>query len=188
MINILHIFNFGTLFYIVYLFIKFMIQSIHNKTDLMGNPPINRFFFIIGKSANFTCWGIFIYKSAKALFIPYHPSIALLVTSSVALMLSAVLIYISFKHLGSLNKFGLSTEKTAIVDTGIYSISRNPMYAGFYLLNISSALFFPVPVNIFLCVTGIILHHFIVLGEEKFMDKTFGPDWAHYKEKVRRYL
>lgn len=188
MVKILQFVDLFLVLFIIYLFAEFVINSLAKKIDMMGNPPINRFLFIIGKAANFSCWGIFIFMLIRSLFVRNHQPIALLVLSSISLIISAIMIFLSFRHLGDMNKFGLPSEKTSIVDTGVYSVSRNPMYAGFYLLNIASALFYPHPANIVLAATGIVIHHFIVLGEEKFMESAFGQEWPRYRGKVRRYF
>ena len=35
---------------------------------------------------------------------------------------------------------------------------------------------------------SIIIYHFIILGEEKFLESRFGKDYIEYKQKVRRYI
>jgi protein-S-isoprenylcysteine O-methyltransferase Ste14 len=51
--------------------------------------------------------------------------------------------------------------------------------AFFYTLNLFVLLF---------SILGIAIHHYIVLNEEKFLEKEFGNEYQEYKNRVRRYL
>lgn len=84
---------------------------------------------------------------------------------------------------------GYSDEQnTDLVTTGIYKYSRNPAFLGFDLLYIGCALAFPNPVIIAITVAAVVLFHFQILGEEKFLTDTFGQEYLNYKAKTMRYL
>ena len=80
-------------------------------------------------------------------------------------------------------------DKTDLVTTGIYSISRNPAFLGFDLMYIGILCTF---FNWFLCfATSIVLVFFhlqIVNVEEDFLLEAFGQEYIGYKKKVCRYL
>ena len=80
-------------------------------------------------------------------------------------------------------------DKTSLVTTGIYSISRNPAFLGFDLMYIGILFTF---FNWFLCfATGFVLAFFhlqIVNVEEDFLIEAFGEEYLQYKAKVCRYL
>ena len=80
-------------------------------------------------------------------------------------------------------------EKTDLVTTGIYSISRNPAFLGFDLMYIGILLSF---FNWILCVaTGaalVLFHLQIVNVEEDFLLQAFGEDYLKYKKEVCRYI
>ena len=80
-------------------------------------------------------------------------------------------------------------EKTNLVTTGIYSISRNPAFLGFDLMYIGILFSF---FNWYLCfATGFALVFFhlqIVNVEENFLFEVFGEEYLEYKKKVNRYL
>lgn len=80
-------------------------------------------------------------------------------------------------------------EKTSLVTTGIYSISRNPAFLGFDLMYIGILFSF---FNWFLCyATGfavLFFHLQIVNVEEDFLIEAFGNEYLQYKSKVCRYL
>ena len=80
-------------------------------------------------------------------------------------------------------------EKTNLVTTGIYSISRNPAFLGFDLMYIGILFSF---FNWFLYfATGfavVFFHLQIVNVEEDFLIEAFGNEYLQYKSKVCRYL
>ena len=80
-------------------------------------------------------------------------------------------------------------EKTTLVTSGIYSISRNPAFLGFDLMYIGILFSF---FNPYLCIaTGIavtLFHLQIVNVEEDFLKDTFGEEYLNYTRKVCRYI
>ena len=80
-------------------------------------------------------------------------------------------------------------EKTNLVTTGIYSISRNPAFLGFDLMYIGILFSF---FNWILCfATGfavVFFHLQVVNVEEDFLIEAFGNEYLQYKSKVCRYL
>ena len=80
-------------------------------------------------------------------------------------------------------------DKTNLVTTGIYSISRNPAFLGFDLMYIGILFTF---FNWYLCsATGFVLLFFhlqIVNVEEEFLIEAFGEEYIQYRAKVCRYI
>jgi protein-S-isoprenylcysteine O-methyltransferase Ste14 len=64
----------------------------------------------------------------------------------------------------------------------------NPMYVGFNLFTISSILLNANILVLLLSLYSIMVYHFIIKGEEAFLEKRFGDEYIKYKNKVRRYL
>ncbi len=81
------------------------------------------------------------------------------------------------------------TDKTELVTTGIYQISRNPAFLGFDLVYIGILwMFFNwvlLAVSVF---AAFMLHLQIVNVEEEFLASSFGGPYVEYKKKVCRYL
>lgn len=80
-------------------------------------------------------------------------------------------------------------EKTELVTSGIYRISRNPAFLGFDLLYIGILMaFFNLPLCA-LSFAGMVLFHLqIVNVEEDFLLETFGDAYLDYRRQVCRYL
>lgn len=80
-------------------------------------------------------------------------------------------------------------DKTQLVTTGIYSISRNPAFLGFDMMYIGILCSF---FNWYLCIVTLLallfFHLQIVNVEEDFLMETFGEEYIQYKKKVFRYI
>ncbi len=80
-------------------------------------------------------------------------------------------------------------EATSLVTTGFYRITRNPMYLGMIMLLLGGACLFGslgalIPIPLFIW----IIRQQFILGEERFLEATFGDEYLAYKKRVRRWL
>ena len=80
-------------------------------------------------------------------------------------------------------------EATVLVTSGFYRVSRNPMYMGMFLMLLGVAFLMGsigalLPILIFI----LIIRNNFVLGEERFMQATFGQQYLQYKSEVRRWF
>lgn len=81
------------------------------------------------------------------------------------------------------------TDKTDLVTTGVYHISRNPAFLGFDLVYIGALLtFFSWWLAAFSAFAVIMLHVQITRVEEPFLRSAFGEEYRRYEGQVRRYL
>lgn len=80
-------------------------------------------------------------------------------------------------------------ESKALVKTGAYSLSRNPMYLGMFLMLLAVATFLGslTPFAV-IPVTMILIQRIFVREEEKMLERQFGDTWQEYKRKVRRWI
>ncbi len=84
---------------------------------------------------------------------------------------------------------GVSDEKTELITSGIYQISRNPAFLGFDLVYIGTLLmFFNWWLFAVSCLVMFMLHLQIVNVEEDFLIATFGEEYLNYRKKVCRYI
>jgi protein-S-isoprenylcysteine O-methyltransferase Ste14 len=81
-----------------------------------------------------------------------------------------------------------NTQKTKIINTGIYKYSRNPAFVGFDLFYIGIAIAFSNTFNLIFACCSILLLHLQILEEEKFLPTVFGKEYLDYKKKTRRYF
>ena len=80
-------------------------------------------------------------------------------------------------------------EATALVTTGIYRLTRNPMYLGMLAvllgctITVGAATALAVPV-----LFAIIIQSRFILAEEAMLRATFGAEYEEYCTRVRRWL
>ena len=80
------------------------------------------------------------------------------------------------------------SEKTVLVVTGIYTLSRNPAFLGFDLMYIGIMItFFRWYLSLGTILAIILLHSQIVYVEEPFLQEVFGEAYFEYRKKVFRY-
>ncbi|MBN2211194.1 MAG: isoprenylcysteine carboxylmethyltransferase family protein [Sedimentisphaerales bacterium] len=75
-----------------------------------------------------------------------------------------------------------------LVTDGPYSLCRNPLYVGTFLLSIGVGLCFENPMMLLLLLFLFIpIHFWVVLAEESHLEKLFGDAYRDYKKKTRRF-
>jgi protein-S-isoprenylcysteine O-methyltransferase Ste14 len=166
-----------------------------NGKHAMGKPTIQPFLFYTGKLLLFGVWALF---AGIAVFPEYRSAVPFLIqdfTPDVQKLLAVVflipanmIIVPAYLSMGLITNIGLPTGKHELRTSGIYKISRNPMYASFIFLNTATFLFLPSLLLLAIMLYGMIVHHFIILGEEKFLEKEFGDEYRNYKARVSRYF
>ncbi|MBA2605428.1 MAG: isoprenylcysteine carboxylmethyltransferase family protein [Acidobacteria bacterium] len=78
---------------------------------------------------------------------------------------------------------------TAILDEGLYAVSRNPIYLAMALIYLGIAFLF----NSFWFLPPLVLvlpaiHFGVILREEKYLERKFGDEYLKYKTSVRRWI
>lgn len=78
---------------------------------------------------------------------------------------------------------------SALVSSGVYRITRNPMYVGLSCILVAWAVFLSSAWAL-LGVVGFVLYidRFQIAPEERALAKLFGSDYADYQSRVRRWL
>jgi len=77
---------------------------------------------------------------------------------------------------------------TQLVVSGIYGVTRNPMYLGFLLWLVALALYLGNPFAFFLLPAFIIwMNRFQIEPEEAELHRIFGEEFEAYSERVRRW-
>jgi len=73
--------------------------------------------------------------------------------------------------------------------TGIYQISRNPMYLGLVFIYLGLTCLIGNWWNIILLpLLLFIIQEYVIRREEKYLERKFGEDYIRYKQEVRRWL
>ena len=78
---------------------------------------------------------------------------------------------------------------TAIVTSGPFRISRNPLYVALALLFLGLSLVFNTTWGLIaLFPVLIVMHHGVIRREERYLQQKFGATYRTYCGRVRRYL
>lgn len=83
---------------------------------------------------------------------------------------------------------GDSRRPSALVTTGPYAFSRNPMYVGWTLAYLGVSLLLNSLWPFVLAPAVLATCHRVVRREERALERTFGDEYRAYRRAVRRYL
>jgi protein-S-isoprenylcysteine O-methyltransferase Ste14 len=76
-----------------------------------------------------------------------------------------------------------------LVVVGLYRVSRNPMYVAVVVILCGWALGFRTWASwLYVLAVAIAFHLRVVLGEEPWLARTYGEQWAAYRARVPRWL
>ena len=80
-------------------------------------------------------------------------------------------------------------ESTALITTGVFRISRHPMYLGMVLMLLGLAVLLGSATPFLVVVAFPFLMELVfVRTEERMLEETFGPAWLAYRHRVRRWI
>jgi len=107
------------------------------------------------------------------------------------LILAGVGILVSCSRLFKKAQTNIRPTKTTsnIVTTGIYGLSRNPIYLAFVIVGVGIAIavnslwiaLMQIPVVL-------LIRKFVIAKEEHYLESKFGDEYRNYKLKVRRWI
>jgi protein-S-isoprenylcysteine O-methyltransferase Ste14 len=151
-----------------------------DKTDYLI-PPVALFYFYTIFAAAFH-WPL---VSTRKFF-----SSTVIAWIGVGLCAVGLLVLVaSLVSFGRSFRVGIDVDQPdKLVTTGIFAVSRNPIYVGFALVLVGQFLVFPNWVPLLYLVAGLLLFHRQVLREESFMRQHYSQEYADYCRRVRRYL
>jgi protein-S-isoprenylcysteine O-methyltransferase Ste14 len=156
-----------------------------NKKDNPGvfiPPPL---FYAIIFLLSFVLQGYFTIKGAYF----FHSRIAnicgiIFILAGLVFDISALRIFIKSK-----NTIVTIKPAASLQTSGIYSVSRNPMYTGLLLVYLGLAFTFGNWWTLILLpLLLLLINYFIILPEERYLGRSFGDSYNEYKKKVRRWI
>jgi len=108
-----------------------------------------------------------------------------------AILCAAALVWFA----AALNAFGKSfrvgiDEKTTdkLITTGLFAVSRNPLYVGFHIFFIGRLLIAPNLASLIILVFFAAVIHRQIIREEQFLKGHYGQEYEEYCGRIRRYL
>lgn len=92
-------------------------------------------------------------------------------------------------QMGNSWRIGIDEEKqTALVQTGLFRYSRNPIFLGMIVTIFGFFLTIPNAFTLVISLIGFVLIQIQVRLEEEFLSKTHGVKYKDFQEQVRRWL
>lgn len=176
-------------FYICY-FVKMISQRRKGiQTDQLGKGKVG-FVKFIEIALKVTTYALPFIQLISIVFCKENICVSLKIVGIVITATGVIAFIISVLQMKDNWRAGVQREdKTNLVVTGIYAISRNPAFLGFDLMYIGILLSY---FNWYLCIATVIalllFHLQIVNVEEDFLIEAFGNEYLQYKSKVCRYL
>jgi len=121
--------------------------------------------------------------------VPFGPRLAAaLVLASLGLVFG-ISAMVSFRRAKTTMNPTKPAATTSLVTAGPFRLTRNPMYLSLLLYLLGwAAYLFSLPAILFLPIFVLYLNQFQIKPEERMMSSLFGPEYAVYKERVRRWL
>ena len=122
-----------------------------------------------------------------ALAMPWLPvCTVVLVGAGIVFVLAGVVAFRKAKT--TVNPTNPETTST-VVASGVYAVSRNPMYVGFLLILAGWAVFLGHAFSFVLLPVFILyMNRFQIIPEERALSARFGSEYTAYMQSVRRWL
>ncbi len=190
------------IYFIIYFGLAFFLKSIIVARRIGKNPLVlpkdDSASGLIGLYFKLTLIAMFIYVLAFAFFPNWHnrflPIISLdsLTLKYIGLGLLAIALVwtiIAQRQMKNSWRIGIDTEtKTELVTTGLFGVSRNPIFFGMVISLFGLFLTTPNALTGLFLILGYILIQIQIRLEEEFLRKEHGQTYINYHQKVRRLL
>jgi protein-S-isoprenylcysteine O-methyltransferase Ste14 len=190
------------IYFIFYFGVAFILKSIIVAKRIGKNPLVlpkdDSAYGLIGLYFKLTLIAMFIYVVAYS-FFPSWNNYFLLIASLDneivkyiglgVLVVSLIWTVIAQGHMKNSWRIGIDTEtKTELVTTGLFGLSRNPIFFGMILSLVGLFLVTPNALTTLFLVLGYVLIQIQIRLEEEFLTKEHGQAYINYKQKVRRLI
>jgi protein-S-isoprenylcysteine O-methyltransferase Ste14 len=189
-------------YFIVYFGIAFVAKSVIVANRIGKNPLVlpkdDSAYGLIGFYFKQTMIFMFVYFFLFS-FVPtiYDKFLPILKLDTLTLkfvglgLLAFALIWtiIAQGHMKNSWRIGIDTEtKTELITTGLFQLSRNPIFFGMIVSLVGLFLTSPNSLTGIFLILGYVLIQIQIRLEEEFLTKQHGQKYADYKQKVRRLI
>jgi protein-S-isoprenylcysteine O-methyltransferase Ste14 len=114
---------------------------------------------------------------------------SLKVVGACLLLLSFGWIVIAQRQMATSWRIGINyEEQTRLVDTGLFGVSRNPVFLGIFVSNLGTFLIIPNALTAVVWIVTFVSIQVQVRMEEEFMRESIGYEYEEYRKRVRRWV
>jgi protein-S-isoprenylcysteine O-methyltransferase Ste14 len=151
-----------------------------DRTDFLI-PPFALFFFYLVFANTFSLPTVSKQEFFHSNIVPWFGVLFCLA--------GLVLLLLSLVSFGKSFRVGIDTEHPdKLITSGVFSISRNPIYVAFAFVLLGQFLIFSNWILLVYLGAAVWLFHRQVLREEDFLKKHYGQEYIDYCNRVRRYF
>jgi protein-S-isoprenylcysteine O-methyltransferase Ste14 len=170
----------GTILVLPILITRFLLLALLNKEAVKRAA-----FFPPTRGFEKTAYRINVLTTLLLLIVPFFLQIKLNGISGISglffLICGLTLYAIAIVQFAKPDNYGLN-------NSGLYTITRNPMYVSFFLYFLGCCMLTSSRVLLLVLVVFQISVHFLIISEERWCIEKFGDSYRDYIKKVRRYL
>lgn len=107
----------------------------------------------------------------------------------VLLIISLIWVWVAQSQMSNSWRIGIDeNNKTELVTSGLFSVSRNPIFLGIMLANAGLLLVIPNAFTLLIVTLSTVSINTQVRLEEKILQKSHGEEYRGYLNKVRRWI
>lgn len=190
------------IYFILFFGIAFVLKSVTVAKRIGKNPIVlpkdDSAYGLVGRYFKLVLAGIFLYVLAFAFFPHWHDGFlgvqqlehpVLRYLGLGLLVASLIWTVIGQGHMKDSWRIGIDTyTKTELVTSGLFSISRNPIFLGMIVSLVGLFLVTPNALTGLFLITGYVLIQLQIRLEEAFLTKEHGQQYMDYKKRVRRLI
>jgi protein-S-isoprenylcysteine O-methyltransferase Ste14 len=132
-------------------------------------------------------WGTSLMTPLLEIFAPYRVPIAVVIAlAGIAFNITGIT---SFRQAQTTINPMKPESASSLVSSGIYRVTRNPMYVGFLFMLMAWAAFLSSPWTLLGPLAFFLyISRFQIAPEERVLSRLFGTEYTAYKTRVRRWL
>lgn len=190
------------LYFIVYFTIAFVGTSLLVAKKIGKIPLVlpkdDSAYGLVGRYFKLLLMAMFVYvilyglsPAAHTYFLPIKlPFSNYLIFTGIGLMVvSLIWTIIAQYQMKTSWRIGIDTEmKTELIQHGLFSISRNPIFLGMLASLLGLFLLTPNALTLIFLILGYVLIQVQIRLEEDYLMETHGELYSQYKKRVRRFL
>lgn len=189
-------------YFVIYFGITFVLKTVVIARRIGKNPLVlpkdDSAYGLIGFYFKLTLLILFLYTFTFAIFPAWHDYFlpiwqlehdTIISIGLIILILSFLWTVLAQRHMKTSWRIGIDTDtSTELVTTGLFSISRNPIFFG--MIGTLTGLFLVTPnaITAFFLIVGYILIQIQIRLEEEFLAKEHGKIYLDYQKRVRRLI
>ncbi|MHA1378320.1 MAG: methyltransferase family protein [Candidatus Helarchaeota archaeon] len=155
----------------------------HDHSEInYGEFPNTHLYHLIGIVSFFSIWILdsFVFEVSTFLAEYIHWIIRVIIACSLAI--------IGFIMSGLAHNLKFDKKLPGVIDSGVYRISRHPMYLGYIIAYIGAIIGTMSLLSIAPLIFILITNELMVNYEENKMVETFGDKYIEYQNKVPKWL